>query len=62
MLGKYFPVVVGINADAATATNQIYGEIKKHKKKIHIKNWTDLYLKERKNFQAFLIGQKIKNM
>jgi thiamine pyrophosphate-dependent acetolactate synthase large subunit-like protein len=31
MLGKYFPIVVGINADAATATNQIYNEIKKQK-------------------------------
>ena len=29
MLGKYFPIVIGINADAATATNQIYNEIKK---------------------------------
>jgi hypothetical protein len=29
MLGKYFPIIVGINADAATATNQIYKEIKK---------------------------------
>ena len=26
MIGKYFPVVIGINADAATATNQIYDE------------------------------------
>ena len=50
MLGKYFPIVVGIHADAATATNQIYSEIKKNKKKLDIKNWTDLYLKERKNY------------
>ena len=50
MLGKYFPTVVGIHADAATATNQIYSEIKKNKKKLDIKNWTDLYLKERKNY------------
>ena len=50
MLGKYFPVVIGINADAATATNQIYDEIKKQKKKFDIKNWTNLYLKERKNY------------
>ena len=28
MLGRYFPVSVGIHADAATATNQIYKEIK----------------------------------
>jgi len=50
MLGKYFPIVIGINADAATATNQIYDEIKKQKKKFDIKNWTNLYLKERKNY------------
>ncbi len=50
MLGKYFPIVVGIHADAATTTNQIYTEIKKNKKKLDIKNWTDLYLKERKNY------------
>ena len=40
MLGKYFPVVLGINADAATATNQIYNEIKKQKIKLDIKNIT----------------------
>ena len=50
MLGKYFPIVVGINADAATATNQIYNEIKKQRVKLDIKNWTNSYLKERKEF------------
>ena len=50
MLGKYFPIIVGINADAATATNQIYNEIKKQKIKLDIKNWTNSYLKERKDF------------
>ena len=50
MLGKYFPIVVGINADAATATNQIYNEIKKQRIKLDIKNRTNSYLKERKEF------------
>ncbi len=50
MLGKYFPIVVGINADAATATNQIYNEIKKQRIKLDIKNWTNSFLKERKEF------------
>jgi len=50
MLGKYFPIVVGINADAATATNQIYNEIKKQKIKLNIKDWTNLYLRERKDY------------
>ena len=48
MLGKYFPIVVGINADAATATNQIYNELRKQKIKLDIKSWTNSYLKERK--------------
>tara|TARA_B100000029_G_scaffold363088_1_gene356123 strand:+ start:461 stop:2161 length:1701 start_codon:yes stop_codon:yes gene_type:complete len=50
MLGKYFPIVIGINADAATATNQIYNEIKKQRIKLDLKNWTNSYLKERKNY------------
>ena len=50
MLGKYFPVVLGINADAATATNQIYNEIKKQKIKLDIKNWTNTFINERKNY------------
>ena len=50
MLGKYFPIAVGINADAATATNQIYNELRKQKIKLDIKSWTNSYLKERKNY------------
>jgi thiamine pyrophosphate-dependent acetolactate synthase large subunit-like protein len=59
MLGKYFPVVVGINADAATATNQIYKEIKKQRFKLDIKNWTNSYIKERK---AYLINRDKDNL
>jgi thiamine pyrophosphate-dependent acetolactate synthase large subunit-like protein len=50
MLGKYFPVVLGINADAATATNQIYNEIIKQKIKLDIKNWTNEFSKQRKDY------------
>jgi thiamine pyrophosphate-dependent acetolactate synthase large subunit-like protein len=50
MLGRYFPIYVGICADAATVTNQIYNELKKQKTTLDIKNWTDLYIKERVNF------------
>jgi glyoxylate carboligase len=32
------------------ATNQIYKEIKKQRIKLDIKNWTNSYLKERKDF------------
>jgi thiamine pyrophosphate-dependent acetolactate synthase large subunit-like protein len=59
MLGKYFPVVVGINADAATATNQIYNEIRKQRIKLDIKSWTKSYLIERKNY---LINRDKKNL
>ena len=50
MLGRYFPVSIGICADAATIANQIYNELKKQKISLDIKNWTNLYLKERANF------------
>ena len=50
MLGRYFPIAVGIHADAATATNQIYKEIKKQKIILDVKLWTNLYLKERSKF------------
>ena len=50
MLGKYFPIKIGIHADAATATKQIYEQIKKNKIEIDVKNWTNLYLKERNKY------------
>jgi thiamine pyrophosphate-dependent acetolactate synthase large subunit-like protein len=50
MLGKYFPISVGICADAAIVTNQIYNELKKQKIILDSKQWTDLFIKERRNF------------
>jgi len=50
MLGRYFPISVGICADAATTTNQIYNELKKQKIILDMSDWTNLYLKQRKNF------------
>ena len=50
MLGRYFPITVGICADAAITTNQIYQEIKKQKTELNIKSWTDNYLNERKTY------------
>ena len=47
MLGRYFPVSVGIYADASTATKQIYNEIKAQKLIFETNNWTKKYLKER---------------
>ncbi len=43
MLGRYFPISIGIHADAATVTNQIYNEIKKQKTILDVKNWTKSY-------------------
>ena len=50
MLGRYFPISVGICADAGIVTSQIYNELKKQKTILNVKNWTNLYLKERLNF------------
>ena len=50
MLGRYFPISIGIHADAATVTNQIYNEIKKQKNILDVKNWTNSYLKKRAKF------------
>ena len=61
MLGRYFPIAVGIYADAATATNQIFNEIKKQKITLNIKNWTNNYLNERIKFlnnRDIIINQK----
>ena len=50
MIGRYFPVAVGINGDAATVADQLYKEIKKQNIILDIKKWTNNYLKERKKF------------
>jgi len=50
MIGRYFPVTVGIYGDAATVANQLYKEIKKQNIILDIKEWTNNYLDERKKF------------
>ena len=50
MLGRYFPIKIGINADAATTANQLLIEFKKQKIKTEVKTWTDNYKKERSNY------------
>ena len=50
MIGRYFPVAVGIYGDAATIADQLYKEIKKQNIALDIKKWTNSYLNERKNF------------
>ena len=51
MIGRYFPVEIGIYADAATFADQLYNEIKNTKFTTNLKEWTTRYLHERKNFQ-----------
>ena len=46
MLGRYFPISIGICADAATATKQIYNEIKTQRLILQTKDWTKKYLRE----------------
>jgi len=50
MIGRYFPVAVGINGDASTIADQLYKEIKKQNIILNIKKWTNNYLNERNKF------------
>ena len=50
MLGKYFPIKIGINADAATTANQLFTELKKQKIKSEVKIWTEKFKSERSNY------------
>ncbi len=50
MIGRYFPVAVGIYGDAATVTDQLCKEIKKQNIILEIKKWTNSYLNERNKF------------
>ena len=50
MLGRYFPIQIGINADAETSANQLLNELKKQKIKLEVKNWTKQFLKERSGY------------
>ena len=50
MLGRYFPISLGINADAALTAKQLYTEIKKQKINLNIKEWTNSYLKDKSKF------------
>ncbi len=50
MLGRYFPIKIGINADAATTANQLLREFKKQKIKSEVKIWTEKFKNERSNY------------
>ncbi len=61
MIGRYFPVALGINGDAATVTDQLYKEIKKQNIILDIKKWTNNYLDQRNNFLLKRDNIKFKN-
>ncbi len=61
MLGRYFPISVGIHADAALVTNQLYEELKKQKIVLNVNEWTNSYLKERSKFLIDRSNIKSKN-
>ena len=61
MIGRYFPVVVGINGDAATVADQLCEEIKKQNIILDIKKWTNNYLNERNKFLLNRDKIKLKN-
>ena len=50
MIGRYFPVAVGICADALTVAKQLSNEIKNKKLYSKINLWTKQYLTERTNY------------
>ena len=50
MLGRYFPVSLGINADASKVAQQLLKQLKDKKTILEIKNWTSLFKKERSKF------------
>ncbi len=50
MLGRYFPVSVGICADASTVAKQLCKKIKINKLSKEIDNWTRKYLNERTKY------------
>ena len=61
MLGRYFPISLGINSDAALAANQIYKELKKQKIILNVHDWTNAYIKERSKFLSERNNHKYKN-
>ena len=50
MLGRYFPISIGIHGDAANVANQMLNDLKKQKKILSYKEWTNNFLLERSKF------------
>jgi len=49
-LGRYFPIEIGIWADAPTAATQLVVELGLHKSRDEAKSWTDTFLNERSSY------------
>ena len=50
MIGRYFPVSIGILADASTVASQLLIALKQKKILPNIKDWTKKFISERSNF------------
>ena len=61
MIGRYFPVNVGIHGDAALVTDQILAEVRKQKKIFNYEEWTNSFLLERSKFLKDRDNIKSKN-
>ena len=61
MIGRYFPINVGIHGDAALVTDQILAELRKQKKIFNYKEWTNSFLLERSKFLKDRDNIKSKN-
>ena len=61
MIGRYFPVNVGIHGDAALVTDQILAELRKQKKIFNYEEWTNSFLLERSKFLKDRDNIKSKN-
>ena len=61
MLGRYFPISIGIHGDAANVANQMLNDLKKQKKILSYKEWTNNFLLERSKFLINRDNIKSKN-
>ena len=49
-IGRYFPVEVGIHADAKTVTDELCKMLETHKSKKEVQDWLDQFKDNRKNY------------
>ena len=49
-IGRYFPVEVGIHADAKTVADQLYSLLKQHKSKQEVEDWSNQFKNNKKDY------------